>query len=651
MSALTALFHRTGAPADEAATDDMLAPLKRYGPGRSESRADGPASLGCAQYISTPEARFARQPAISAGGRYIGAFDMRLTNRPDVIDSLGPGDWAKASDEALALALWDRWGVDAMDRMIGPLAALVWDRQDQTVTLARDPSGERPLCYHLTDKRLCAASYPRAIHALGGLDRRIDRMKFIDALSEFDIDIERSYFEGIQNVVPGGFVVVGRGTLTKQKFYDLRSRFKPVRYRNDDDYVEAARELLTQSIQANLRSDGPVGSFMSGGLDSSTVSAFAAPLLAKQNARMPVYTFVPEPDWDGKVRKGWYGDETPHVQAIAARYPSMDLNLVTSAGRGMYDWQEELLDAIEQPTRAAYNIHWIHSISAQAAQSGVRTLLSGQMGNFTLSYDGSGLPNALRRQRRYLALARLLGQIHPSRFAAVRAFLATIVKPAMPESYWTRRAQRKTGETEPWRTYLGATTAALEERAVRARAKEKGFSFMVRPIDDVRDRIWTLIEEYYAGTTSAYIGGLRSVHGVDIRDPLADPRLIEWCGSIPHDQFILAGEERSLIKRLTKGILPEDIRLQSHGKGFQPADAHLRMTRDRQRIQSDIAQFMLNDELASLVDLDRMAEIAENWPSTDDFANRPTAFGLLVGTLPTAIQCARFFQRESGRNL
>ena len=104
MSALAAIFHRTGAPADEEHADRMLRTMRNYGEGAPRSHAHGPASVGAIQYFATPEARRADQPIVGAGGGRLGVFELRIDNRDELISKLGHAAAEdRPSDEDLAM--------------------------------------------------------------------------------------------------------------------------------------------------------------------------------------------------------------------------------------------------------------------------------------------------------------------------------------------------------------------------------------------------------------------------------------------------------------------------------------------------------------------------------------------------------------------
>lgn len=651
MSALVAVYHRTGARADEDQTQKMLRTLADYGPGRPASHADGCVSLGAAQYIDTPEARHSTQPCVSRDDRFIAVFDLRLDNRSDLISALGLGPDSKwMSDDLIALRAWEKWGEAALLKMVGPMAMVLWDAKEQHLILARDPSGNRMLHYHVGKDRITVGSLPRAIHVLGDIPRAVDELKIIDALTQHNVDIERSYFEGVHQVAPGGLVRFGRTRVERTKWYSSQEQIRPITYAKNADYVEAARELLDTCVAAHLRSAGGVGAFMSGGLDSSTVAATAAQQLARQGKRLPVYTSVPDPDYEPIKPRGRYVDETPHVRAIAALHGNMDLTLVNSAGRGMFDAQDAMLQAIEQPIRNALNVQWIHEIARQAANAGSTTLLEGALGNSTLSYNGVGIYAESLRHGRLVNLSRQIYQSAGSWPARARILVGQGIAPLLPQWIWRLRARSKTRMSDPTMAFVAARKQAMERRSSKERAAKDDFDFFVSPPRDLRNFLLKMNEIYAAGTVSAFSTALRCMYGVDTRDPLADRRIQEWCYGVPHEQFILNGQRRSLMKRLGKGLLPEDIRLQEHGSGLQTADAHLRLSRDMDRIKEELLRVSEQGDIGALIDIERLTGWVENWPDAETFQGDPTGFAQRSVTLPMALQAARFMQRESGRN-
>ena len=147
-------------------------------------------------------------PAGSDRGDVLAA-DLRLDNRDDLCAELGiRGQIAELSDRDVLLKSWERWGLSALDRLVGAFAFAVWEPRFRRAIVARDPQGQRPLHYHIGQGFAAFASAPRGLHALHGVPRRLDMeslARFVDGASPRSC---QTYFEGVQRVPPGHFVVI-----------------------------------------------------------------------------------------------------------------------------------------------------------------------------------------------------------------------------------------------------------------------------------------------------------------------------------------------------------------------------------------------------------------------------------------------------------
>ena len=140
------------------------------------------------------------------------------------------------------------------------------ERKGATAHAARDQFGRRALGDHETPDRLIIASAPKGIFAVGDVPREIDEQKLADALGQLYYDASRSYFKDIRRLPPAHLLIADETTTATRRYWSLEN-VPDVRFASDDDYVEAAREHLARAVKAHLRSAGPVGAFMSGGLD------------------------------------------------------------------------------------------------------------------------------------------------------------------------------------------------------------------------------------------------------------------------------------------------------------------------------------------------------------------------------------------------
>ncbi|MEO0872014.1 MAG: asparagine synthase-related protein, partial [Pseudomonadota bacterium] len=408
MSGIGAIFYRDGRPAERDDLERMSRSLAMYGPERRAVKADGQCGLVYTHFTNTPEARLDAQPLTSRSGRHLFVFDGRIDNREDLASALAieAAKLAKMSDAALALAAWEKWGAEGLNRWVGEFAAIIWDRQAREISLLRDHLGRRPLHYHLTDKRLVVASMPKGIHALGDVPRELDRDRLADVLTQIDIDLTRSYYRGINCVAPATLSRISTQREQHTKYYAMRDHIRPVRLKRDEDYVEAADELFGKVLKAYMRSPGKVGSHLSAGMDSSFVAAMAARDLAQRGERLSTYTWVPDEAFSQTPPRGWCFDESPAAQALAQVYPNVDTNLIGRNRPSVYEGKREYFLAAESVARNALNLTVATATGYEAREHGVKVMLTGDGGNNSLSTDGAGVLHELFRTGHWSALLR-----------------------------------------------------------------------------------------------------------------------------------------------------------------------------------------------------------------------------------------------------
>src|SRR5262249_35359152 len=158
--------------------------------------------------------------------------------------------------------------------------------------------------------------------------RILDGETFADALCGRGLTGEKTYYQDIFRVLPGSTVHVCGPTFSKRRFWDPES-IADVRFRNDQDYVEAFKERLDHAVRAGLRSFRQPCATMTGGLDSSSVAVVAADILAANGNRLNTFTAVPEAGCVREELPGVYFDETPYVRQIAEFNGNIVPHLVT----------------------------------------------------------------------------------------------------------------------------------------------------------------------------------------------------------------------------------------------------------------------------------------------------------------------------------
>ena len=167
-------------------------------------------------------------------------------------------------------------GVDALQRCNGMFAVAIWDRDEERLFLARDRLGVKPLYYCIRDRELIFASELKALLAHPRIDRSLNALSVSKYFSYGYIPAPHTIFEDVHKLEPGGYLFFDRNGPRKNRYWDIPLEDNPVSDRNADQWAEDLLAILRDTVAKHLRSDVPVGLFLSGGVDSSTVTALAA---------------------------------------------------------------------------------------------------------------------------------------------------------------------------------------------------------------------------------------------------------------------------------------------------------------------------------------------------------------------------------------
>jgi len=644
MTALAGLWRFDGRP--DAASDcaRMLASQALYGPDTSAQWSDGDVAFGHRLMRLLPEDAFDRQPLVGGGGRYVLVADLRLDNREDLAGCLqiSSEKASRLSDAAILLAAIERWGEHCVEKLIGDYVFALWDGAQRCLFLARDPIGQRPLHYHRGNRLFAFASMPKGLHALAAVPYEPDEDRIAEYLLLMPPTGTSSYFRGIERVLPGHVVTVTADGLTARRHW--QPQIRPLRLRRTEDYCEALRAQLDQAVRCRLRGVKDVGAHLSGGLDSSAVAATAARLLAPSEGRVIAFTAVPREGYDGPVPRHRFADEGHHAAATAALYPNMEHVLVRSEGKSPLDQLDRSFTVFDQPVINDCNLVWNNKILDLARDRKLTVVLNGGMGNLGLSYDGVALLAELFRAGRWLRLWREARVLVGPPGMRWRGVLAKTFGPWCPPRLWVWLNKIATHDSFDPMTYSVISPDRFMELDLRGRARKEGLDLNYRPPKDgLAKRLWALKRSDGGNTNKGVLGCWH----IDQRDPTSDVRLLEFCLSVPTEQFWHAGIQRALARRALADRLPKLI-LEETRRGQQSADWHETLTADRDRIAAEIRRLDSCPPAARALDLPRLHRLIENLPK--DGWDRQEVFHSYYIALSRAVSVGHFLRRTTGTN-
>ncbi len=584
----------------------VLAAMALYG---AEPRlVERPAiAFGFRGQPTLPEDRFDRQPLADEHGRYLCVADVRLDNRAETCAALGIGETfcRELADSDIVFAAFLKWGERCVGHLLGAFAFVVWDAAEQRIFCARDPLGERQFFYAVGPQCFAFASIARALLVLPNMPRELEEWVLAGHLSGLPMQPGQSLYRSVRRLSPGHTLSVAADGGTRTLAYWMPLDVPDVRYRRDEDYADRLRELMFEAVQCRTRSTGRIGSHLSSGLDSSSVTAVAATVLGERNERLLAFTGAPLTGIAPIAPANRFADETAHAAATSALYPNIDHCVVRAEALRPLSLIDRLNLLYDKPIVDPANYVYMTGVLDSARLHGVGAMLNGVGGNGTISYQADTLLADYMRHGRLLRALRE-GSALIAAGARPRHVLSQTVRPLLPRAFSRillrrndiRRHSPLSPDLSRWPQWheIGTALNAMESEPL--------------PIRGAALRAMILHREFGSRAAAAHLAGW----GIDERDPTIDRRIVAFCQGIPEDQYLRNGQNRWLIRRTMRGRLP-DVVLKERRRGYQGADWAARIDpHERARLREEVASWSENDLLSRLLDLPRLRRLAAQWP-------------------------------------
>jgi asparagine synthase (glutamine-hydrolysing) len=483
------------------------------------------------------------QPMQDPTGRYILIHNGEIYNFRQIRTSLGFTHGTETDTEVI-LAAYAKLGPKCLEQFAGMWAFAIWDRVEQSLFVARDRLGIKPIYYHFEDGRLLFASEVRAILASGLFKPQVDTAALASYMVYQTVYGESTMIQGIRMVPPGHYGIWKDGKWTITAWWDIWQDT-----RQEADHMGAAqihqhiRKLLHQSIERRLVSDVPVGAFLSGGIDSSAVVALMA-----QASAQPVDTF-------SIVFEEARYDESQWSELIARKYNTRHHPILLKP-RDFLDALPHALASMDHPSGDGINSYVVSQVTRT---QGIKVALSGLGGDelFAGYPIFTQLP-AIRQSGLFLLplplrklLAAAYGGIQKGRAAEKKKALLAIPRPSIEEVYKVFRT-----------IYSWEDACQIIHRP----------SPIVHPLEpilahkaEIRQRLPLLsqisgleINSYTQSVLLRDADQMSMAHALEVRVPFFDHDLIEFVMGIP-DQYKQPAYPKQLLVESLGDLLPHDL--------------------------------------------------------------------------------------------
>jgi asparagine synthase (glutamine-hydrolysing) len=421
--------------------------------------------------------------------------------------------------------------------------------------------------------------------------------------------------------------------------YWFPERTAEVRLRSDGEYVERFLELYANAVRVRTRTTRAVVGTLSSGLDSGSVTALAMRALRGEGKGMVAFTSVPLHQEVRALAPRIVVDEWDLAHAAAEWIGGVEHRALRSESVTPLAALERSLWLHDEPEYAAGNLFWLIDLLGQSRAAGAGVLLTGQMGNGGVSWTGDqqrvfrGFLRArwIDAWRGLQAFRRMRG------ISLARAAWAQVVVPLRRTVSSARFRYGWIGPPSADELFAPGFAARMN---VAVRMRREGYDpYFSKPADALTQRLWVLLPRINpVGALWAESG---AAYGLDVRDPTSDVRLLEYCLSVPDEQYVREGQDRALMRRSMEGLLPPAVQW-NHRRGLQGADLVFRLRADRSATAAAIDEVTASPVAREYMNVDAIRSMWTTVLGKNDASVLATA-----SVLSRALLIALFVTREA----
>lgn len=554
--------------------DRMCKVITHRGPDEQGTIVKDRAALGMRR-LSIIDLKSGQQPIYSEDGNLAIVFNGEIYNFLELkneLESLGHR-FKTHSDTETIIHAYEEFGVKCLEKLRGMFAFAIWNFREESLFIARDRVGKKPLFYAETQKgNFVFGSELKVLLAHGEIAKEID-YPALDAYLTFGyVPEEFCIFKGVKKLEPGCFLIYKNQRVTTEKYWNFEYA-KPSDVKTEAEYIERLRELITDAVKVRLMSEVPLGAFLSGGVDSSSIVAIMSGLLSS-----PVKTFSIGFNEDtfnelkfARVTAEKYGTE--HHEFIVTP------DLVETVDELVWHFDEPFADSSALPT----------FMVSKMARDFVTVVLSGDGGDelfagyarYVTDKKRSGMANLPKLVRHSMrVVSAKLPHSAPGRNYLYNVSLDPVGRYIDSVSSFTK-LKRKSLYSKEFRASLDGGFGKGES-VFRDLAESVSTG---NPIDNL---LYLDSRTYLPGDILTKVDRMSMAASLEARVPLLDHKLIEFVVNIPTDLKMNGLKTKYIFKEAMRGLVPDEI-LDRRKQGFGVPINEWINNELRERIHSDLS--------------------------------------------------------------
>lgn len=546
MSAITGIFLKDKS-VDHELIKKMNDKLAYRGPDGADVWINGNIAFGHQMLHTTPESLNEKLPFFDNENGLAITADARIDNRDELISELEMEESEKIiTDSEIILKSYQKWGEECPEKLLGDFAFTIWDKTKEKLFCARDHMGVKPFYYYLSDDGFYFATEIKALLSILEIPCKLNEVKIADYIISMDEDRKNTFYQEIYRLPAAHSISIDFKNNDLKQYWALDPSLE-LKLGSDEEYAKAFQDIFKEAVKYRLRSAFPVGSELSGGLDSSSVSCMSQKILSEDKKRLKTFSIVFKdlPDCDES-----------YYSKIVSKYCNTDSYFIEGSGINPFEVMEKELWPKEKPL-FGHNMHVFWFLYKKAHENGVKVLLNGFEGDATVG-RGSYYLYELAIKMKFKALlkeVKCISKLKEDSHYSI--FFYEVIGPVAPEYF--RRF---------WRFITGTFFYKEKEKKMINKhfAKKiniyKRYNFSDGRFNDkmgVRINHFNNLSSGYYQRVFEELDQVAAAFSIEFRYPFMDRRLLEFCLAIPPDQQLNGGWDRIVMRRAMESILPPEI--------------------------------------------------------------------------------------------
>lgn len=568
MSAIAVIYNLNKKTVERQQMQRLLDSLEHRGTDSQGMHIENNIGLGHRMRQVTPESLYEKLPMKSLEKSSVITCDARVDNRDELIRQMPFSNrrTAEITDSEIILKAYERWGEDCASKLLGDFVFAIWDAKEQKLFCVRDSMGIKHFYYYYKPNEVFAlASEIKALLCIQGIPKELNETNIGDILILNYNDKENTPYKDIKRLPANNALVVDRNGLRMwQYWHPVPRRSSP--FKSNRDYEDEFRAIFREAVTCRLRSVHRVGSTLSGGLDSSSISCVASRYL-EENGKDPLETFSAIFPTIAKIDSRI--DERRFINSVV-KHITCNPNFVEADAFSPFQDMDKLHWHVDHPIGAP-NVFMDWALFKAAEQRKVRVLLSGFDGDSTVSYGYEAF-YFLARQGRWWGLmqdARALQKNMPGKHHSFKKLVwkqgFAAATPEFVRQIWRVLHGRpmKLKKVSNLPSSVNYNYESIDPKfAVRQDLRNRYFEMLAKTNPEGVSHIeshWNALSSGLFAFALESFEKMAAGFEVEPRFPFFDRRLIEFCISLPANQKVYKGWTRSIFRRAMNNILPPDV--------------------------------------------------------------------------------------------